>query len=71
MSPSPAQHRVDAALRLAPMTVNALSQCLTLSRTVVRRALDELHSRRRVVRYRTRCRTRRAGAPPYVYERRA
>lgn len=71
MNPTPAQDRIDAALRLAPMTVNTLSRCLMLSPGSIRRALDELHSRRRVVRYRTHGRTGRLGAPGYVYERRA
>lgn len=66
-----AQQRIDAALELAPMTVTQLAKCLTLGPNTIRRALDELHSRRRVVRYRTHGRTGRIGAPPFVYELRA
>lgn len=71
MNPVPAQDRVDAALRLAPMTVSTLSRCLMLSPGSVRRALDEMQSRRRVVRYRLHGGSRRVGRRSYVYERRA
>lgn len=70
MNAVPAKHRVTGALTLAPMTVGTLSRCLSLSPSSVRRVLDELHSLRRVTRYRVHQRAGRMGAPSYVYERR-
>lgn len=71
MTPPDSERRIDAALKLAPMSVNTLSRCLMLSHSTVRRVLSELESCRRVVRCRTRDRSRRMGLPGYVYERRA